>query len=1290
MPNEALGKIWTLADTEQKGALGLTEFIIAMHLLASMKNGSMRALPQVLPAGLYEAAARRGVPRQMAGPRPTSDGIASAIPRQYSGQEYSGLPRTGAALQQAAPAGEQWLITSSDKQQFDRVFASVDTQNRGFITGEQAVGFFSNSRLPEEALAQIWDLADINSAGQLNRDEFAVAMYLIRQQRSKATERDILPQQLPPNLIPPSMRRQHIAPQQPTAPAFDNAANITVPKSASEDLFGLDAFSSLPSNAPPQPKSTGDSSIYTTPTRSQVSPPPSSQPSSQFKQFVPSSSFGQTIMTPQGTGTSSSTSPVISRGFAGPQKQPLATEDLLGDNDPEISKKLTSETSDLANLSNQVSTLTGQMQDISTKRGSTERDLNHAQMQKKEFEMRLSQLRTTYEQEVREVRALEERLTASRNETKQLQSDLAMIQATHEDLTFQHRQVGEALGADQSENNNLKERIRQASIEIEQLKPQLEKLRSDARHQKGLVAINKKQLATHEAEREKVQGGIDGASAEHAEATKELDLSQRDIETASQARSLPPAASNALPAVASPAPSTASMNPFFRRSSNAATSERGTVASPFTPLNIASPNHNAFDNLFGPSGSPTTGPPPTSFRNESPSVPRETLPVQASSNRSSDDTGMATPPASAPASNFSDSPATAFEPPAPPQSRQITSSFLPLRPTLDNTGSESSSVKVVPPGSRMGESSENPVHTLSESYIPESPKQHFQDMASKAPQSGDSQSIQSSSEQAPPVTAQVATLHDSVMQTSGMPSASRDVPGAFPGDETPVEKPQASMFVSPYSNSSLDPRVDSTPRSEVAPPNQASSLQHAVSEPFGKTNTPTSMSAKDDFDSAFDGFPISKDNTADLEDPFDPTRKGKAPEQRNGVVTGDSVAASAPAPSRGEFPPIREFGVDDESDSDSDHGFDDDFTKRSANRTQETRLDPSTTGKEPGGLVPLRPQFETASSSLSQLPTPGAQTSPPTYDQTVGAPTDSLGHRKESNQFPAEYSGLLPSRDDPTSPPGLSPHSTIDQKSNLASSAGIDRGLNFFGESPEQAAGHANPMSSFSQDHSPMSPGASTGAPYAYSQTSPPRQSSQPIPPVPAKGEAKDEFDFDDLAPAQEETGKGEDDLDFSRRNTDFDGTFNPTFDSPQTSHMQGQSQSSNYPASDSFADFEASASTTGNKTSAPQQQPISHDWDAIFAGLDTPQNNGAQPALPPRDAGFVPAKSGAPNGLAAGEKAITAPMEASPDDDPILKRLIGMGFARGASLQALEKYDYNIDKVCNPPSPSVTPDHPY
>jgi epidermal growth factor receptor substrate 15 len=254
----------------------------------------------------------------------------------------------------AQSTGDGWAISPGDKARFDQIFSGLDKANRGFITGDQAVDFFGNARLPEETLAQIWDLADINSEGRLNRDEFAVAMYLIRQQRGTKEGRGNLPDTLPPSLVPPMMRKQQAPPSQPTAPAFENAP-VTKPRSAADDLFGLDALS-----APPQaPQSTGGSTAggpFQNP-KSPLPPATSSSPSppTNFKPFVPSSSFGQSIA-PQQTGLSTASQ---TRTL-----QPSVSDDLLGDADPEVSQKLTSETSELANLSNQVGNLSKQMQEV--------------------------------------------------------------------------------------------------------------------------------------------------------------------------------------------------------------------------------------------------------------------------------------------------------------------------------------------------------------------------------------------------------------------------------------------------------------------------------------------------------------------------------------------------------------------------------------------------------------------------------------------------------------------------------------------------------------------------------------------------------------------------------------------------------------------------------------------------------------------------------------------------------------------------------------------------------------
>ena len=58
------------------------------------------------------------------------------------------------------------------------------------------------SKLPNSVLRRIWALSDIDQDGQLDRDEFAVALFLIDHKLSK----NDLPETLPERLIPPSKR----------------------------------------------------------------------------------------------------------------------------------------------------------------------------------------------------------------------------------------------------------------------------------------------------------------------------------------------------------------------------------------------------------------------------------------------------------------------------------------------------------------------------------------------------------------------------------------------------------------------------------------------------------------------------------------------------------------------------------------------------------------------------------------------------------------------------------------------------------------------------------------------------------------------------------------------------------------------------------------------------------------------------------------------------------------------------------------------------------------------------
>lgn len=1186
----------------------------------------MRALPSVLPKGIYEAASRRGPLRQMTDSRTTSGvALVNQVSRQFSGAGFpaAAIPDIRPSYTQpqtsTPPLSGDWVVTPRDKEDFDRIFTRLDTLNRGFITGDQAFTFFSNSRLPENLLAQIWDLADINCEGSLNKDEFAVAMFLTRQQRNNKDGRDPLPQTLPSTFVPPSMRRLQAAPAQPSFPEFDSINSVAASKSASEDLFGLDdVFTKPPSQIA---QSTGDSALYgSSPPAHKVSPQTTPLPQPQ-KSFVPISSYGQTLMTPHSTGPSNPAG--VSENRKTSQKSLFGIADLLGDNDPVVSKKLTQETMELANLSNQVSTLTSHMQEVKSKSASTEEGLSKAQAQKRDFELRLSQLRSAYEQEVLAVKTLDERLASSRIGINQLEHEFSLVDGIYQDFQNQHRQLVGALEVDQQENLRLKERIRQTNNELNELKPQLEKTRSELRHQKGLVTINKKQLSISENEREKLKSDLEASSKELENARRAAEESTRDLETKLD--------SSTTVLAAGPPSASTNMNPFLRRAPTASSEKE--VGSSFAPRDLGAPNHDAFDSIFGPSISSDQNVPPTLSKVEPAGHPQCPPPLLANitqSPKSSDGPDVPTSADSPPPGDKEIFQPSAIPPP-PPQSRQITSSFLPFR-AMQRNDSTSSSVKVVPPASRGGDYSgaatpaerqmvysESPKTVVGSHELETSDKKSAELDAVLSPQSGLPSTDSGNTEY---------FFNDDVARYLGQQSTSRELTGFLP------------------SHSPAPPELDTT-----APPKGVFSHGETTSTPFSsqggnpfgapddKPRTP--IVSTNDFNAAFEGFPSAV----------------KAADTSNGVSTTIPKASET----HDEFPPIQDVAVDDESDSEySVHGFDDDFTAASPRRAIADASKPSTPqhSTEEIHSTQQRPPISTTESNQTELPTPDAQPSPPPYKESIRP-----HQHGKSNHFPPEFTGLLPPREVAQSLPITSSSYPTNQTSG--SSVINEKAPTLGGQEPHELSTSPLPPAL-----KPLAPGASK-APFAFDQ-SPAKGTQRLSPPkVPAKAVIIDDFDgaFEDLSEAKEADDKRDDELNSTRKDA-FD-EFNPTFDSPNPTKSAGY-PSSTFTAHGDFRDFESSIGVSGQAPNIRQQneqKPIAstRDWDAMFTDNGAPQNNGVQ-AEPKFTQTSIPASS-----LSQGQGS-------TDHDDPIVERLTGMGYPRESSVRALEKFDYNIDKVYSTP----------
>ncbi|KAJ7756806.1 hypothetical protein DFH07DRAFT_958946 [Mycena maculata] len=531
LPTETLGLIWNLADTQDRGKLDSTDFAIGMYLIQATMTGQLSSIPNALPPGFYQqvtGAGQSNIRPQATGgsysPLASSFSQRSTIQPQYTGASQHLLqpqatgpwsskppvpphlparPSASAIGSGAFGASQpQWDVTPAEKANSDRWFDSLDTQKRGFIQDDVAVPFMLESKLSGDDLAQIWDLADINNDGRLTRDGFAIAWYLIQKKRNGVS----IPASLPPSLMPPSMRAASASsPFTPVTPT---------PPKPQEDLFSWDEEPVVP----PQP-----------------TPAPVSVFASQQQQQL----------SPQHTNTAFSSPPRSDPFGLSSQSAPAVHHDLLGDDDDTgaSSPPIHDQSAEIGNVQNQVNSTSRSLASAQADRAALETQLANQAAQLSALQTQLSSAKAAYETETKLLAGLRERqstqtadITKSREELIRAESDLSAVRV-------EKAEVEGAFLRDKEEARALHKKMVEASQQIDVLKVDVEKSKKEAKQQKGLLAIARKQLSTKEAERAKVEKELQEAQAEAAAVVAEKEEVESSIATL-EAQPLP-----TLPAV---------------------------------------------------------------------------------------------------------------------------------------------------------------------------------------------------------------------------------------------------------------------------------------------------------------------------------------------------------------------------------------------------------------------------------------------------------------------------------------------------------------------------------------------------------------------------------------------------------------------------------------------------------------------------------------------------------------------------------------------------------------------
>lgn len=508
LSNEILGQIWALADTRNRGQLDQTEFVVAMHFIQCILNGTLTQLPRQLPPGLYEAAA---------GARPSSAQPVMS-PNMMAGRRNMS----------ASPGQQQpWVITPHDKLRFDQMFDTLDKHRKGVIGAQEAVPFMTRSKLPEDTLAQIWDLADMHNTGEFTKVEFAIAMYLV-QQKLNGKE---LPATLPASVIS-SVKAASNAPGRTMSPSQGPSqtkeAQTSPPppqramSGSLNDLVSLNDVFSTPSPTPKAPaqQQQGPGGIKR-------------QTTGDFHTFVPTSSFGQSLVKPPGqAGASAPTSPpatavpvaaapASATVSAATQASKSPEQDFMTDA-AAAPKDVSAASVELANLSNQVSSLTGQTVALSEKRKKTESDLSQIQNAKAEIVQKLTLLRASYDSEVKRVQETTSKLDECKKEYEQASKDYSVVEASLAALRTQYESVSGQLANSQTQHQAIKDQIRAANDEIASLKTAVEAAEREAKQHASVLAVSQSQLEVSQAERARLEGEIANARSRNEETARKI------------------------------------------------------------------------------------------------------------------------------------------------------------------------------------------------------------------------------------------------------------------------------------------------------------------------------------------------------------------------------------------------------------------------------------------------------------------------------------------------------------------------------------------------------------------------------------------------------------------------------------------------------------------------------------------------------------------------------------------------------------------------------------------------
>lgn len=215
---------------------------------------------------------------------------------------------------------------------------------------------------------------------------------------------------------------------------------------------------------------------------------------------------------------------------------------------PGVSTTINNHSAEIGNLQNQLQSTTRSLENTRTERSKVEATTQNQAVQLSALQTQLSSAKAAYETESLLLATLRERYSNQSSEIQKVNEELIRAESNLSAIRVEKAEIEQGLLHDKEEIRDLQRKMTETGSTIEVVKAEIEKAKKEAKQQKGLLVVAKKQLATREAEKAKASQELQEAVAEAEEATKEREIAEAALNKEATAINT----SNGLPFAPSP------------------------------------------------------------------------------------------------------------------------------------------------------------------------------------------------------------------------------------------------------------------------------------------------------------------------------------------------------------------------------------------------------------------------------------------------------------------------------------------------------------------------------------------------------------------------------------------------------------------------------------------------------------------------------------------------------------------------------------------------------------------